>query len=351
MVNKEFYIRFEAIVAKIFEANGYKVSPSNGRFGPVTSPDFIIEDRRERVGVEVKFYRASTPTGNDIRRSLAQLERALDSLGIEKGLLVLSVSIPAAMMDRALVSNRVDIRSINDLLRMAAAKGDLYDELTELLRVSKLETTVLPSAEPQISEFESFEITEEFKQAEIQKDEETSQRIRDLILRITTSKAGPKTAKVYETLCSEAIKELFEQDLGEIKDQHRIADGFHRVDFIASIKSESAFWLALRNDFRSRYVVFEVKNYPKAITQSEIYSTEKYLFTNALRSVAFVIARNGENKGALHARQGALREMGKLIVTITQDELLKMLHLKLANEETVSLLADKVDDFLTTLAR
>lgn len=101
----------------------------------------------------------------------------------------------------------------------------------------------------------------------------------------------------------------------------------------------------------ARYVVFEVKNYPRQISQSEIYSTEKYLFTNALRSVAILIARKGENKGALHARQGALREMGKLIIMITQDELIKMLERKIANEEVISILAEKIDDFLTTLAR
>lgn len=163
--------------------------------------------------------------------------------------------------------------------------------------------------------------------------------------------SGKEHADEYERLCEKAIKELFEGELGVFNRQHPVADGFHRLDLIASLKPSTDFWINLQSDFRTRYVVFEFKNYAQEIGQDQIYSTEKYLFTNALRSVAFVIAKNGEDKGARLARQGSLREMGKLIMTLSGKDIVEMLTMKKQADDYNSILATKLDHMLTTLAR
>ena len=50
--------------------------------------------------------------------------------------------------------------------------------------------------------------------------------------------------------------------------------------------------------YKSRYIVFEFKNYNDEITQNEVYSTNKYLYREALRTVAIVISRYKMNVNA-----------------------------------------------------
>ena len=109
--------------------------------------------------------------------------------------------------------------------------------------------------------------------------------------------------------------------------------------------------MSLAHDFRTRYIIFEFKNYSKPITQNEIYSTEKYLFTTALRSVAFVIARAGADAGAYRAASGALREAGKLILLLSLQDLCEMLHVSDRAQDPEILLYQKLDELLTTMLR
>lgn len=133
--------------------------------------------------------------------------------------------------------------------------------------------------------------------------------------------------KIYEKLCVEALKLLFGEDLTGWKSQSSIDMGFQRVDLIARIQPEkSPFWLTLVADFHARYVVFEFKNYAGKISEDQIYSTERYLYATALRSVAIIIARNGIKESAERAVRGALREQGKLLLCLSQAEFSAMLR-------------------------
>lgn len=272
MQNITFYTRFEEIVERLYEANGnrlvekaedYRIH-ANDIF---RSPDFVMNDGREDIGVEVKFYRASTPSSRVMTGAVAQLTDALDKRRLSRGKLVLSIAVPKTLRDQTLVDGRIEIVDIHDLLVLSAPFDAIYRDLIELMRVSRLETASPHSARendpfncsptpPSVSTIppvEGVEIrnVEDTKRAHQKEYEQTTSRIRNLIERIEESRAGPKGARAYERLCLEAIKELFEEDFGEFKDQHRISDGFHRLDFIASIKSENPFWNSLRDDFRS----------------------------------------------------------------------------------------------------
>jgi hypothetical protein len=377
MDRMRFTARFEEIVESIYVANGYHIV-SGGQIyktsanEPLRSPDFIMENDGSQFGVETKFYRSTMPTRTLIRNAAAQLAEELTKRRIEKGKLVLSLEIPEGVPKTINdLGPEIEIVDLNDLYRLSGQFPDQFFALNDLMRKSRLETAS-PPAKDEGDVFSlwfgdlvgrrlnSEQKTRTLQDLVIQAADEVFQnrdydvakeKIRDLITRLEVSRSGPRGAKAYESLCLEAIKELFSEDFGDFKEQHRIADGFHRLDFISSIKSENEFWNSLRDDFRSRYVVFEVKNYPGKVSQDQIYSTEKYLFTNALRSVAILIARNGENKGAYHARQGALREAGKLILMLTQEDVIKMLQMKIAGDEVISVLADKLDDLLTKMAR
>lgn len=115
--------------------------------------------------------------------------------------------------------------------------------------------------------------------------------------------------------------------------------------------NQKTFWSILERYFNSKYVVFEFKNYNDAVTQKEIYTTEKYLYSKALRSVGIMIAANGYEENARWAAKGCLRENGKLILLLETKDLIEMNRLKEEQEDPSEYLQNKLDEFLLELEK
>lgn len=90
-------------------------------------------------------------------------------------------------------------------------------------------------------------------------------------------------------------------------------------------------------------------SYTDKIDQNLIYITEKYLFDAALRNVAFIISRKGFSDAAKFAAEGCLKEHRKLILDITQDDLIKML--KSPSDNPADRLLTKLEEFLMGISK
>ena len=137
--------------------------------------------------------------------------------------------------------------------------------------------------------------------------------------------------------------------------QHKTKDKHFRMDLICSFKaiteSTHPFWQLLSRYYNTQFVVFEFKNYGNKIDQNLIYTTEKYLFNPALRNVAIIISRKGFSEAATFAAMGCLKEHGKLILDITDDDLIKMLEAKGNEDDPTTLLMEKFEDFLMSISK
>lgn len=155
----------------------------------------------------------------------------------------------------------------------------------------------------------------------------------ELIRQLRDCKSGKKYSGDYEDICEEIIRTLFEANyFNRLTRQHKTKDEHFRMDLIGSLKinqsneeSMHPLWQMLVQHYNSHFVVFEFKNYSKEIDQNLIYITEKYLFDAALRNVAFIISRKGFSKSAKFAAEGCLKEHGKLILDVTEEDLVKMI--------------------------
>lgn len=78
---------------------------------------------------------------------------------------------------------------------------------------------------------------------------------------------------------------------------------------------------------------------------------QKYLFPAALRNVAFIISRNGFDENAQKAAIGSLKENGKLIISLTDKDLLAMIEMKENGGEPSDYLLDKVEDVLMSVGK
>lgn len=176
----------------------------------------------------------------------------------------------------------------------------------------------------------------------------------DLIKKLELCKSGKKNYKNYEEICCKILKYLFSDDLTLWKEQINSNDNIYRFDLLCRVKDNNnkSFWSIIENYFKSKYIIFEFKNYTENVKQSEIYTTEKYLYSKALRTVGIIITPNGYDKNAFWAMKGSLRENGKLMLLLTNNDLLNMMKRKIDDKEDPSeYLLNKLDETLLTLEK
>lgn len=171
---------------------------------------------------------------------------------------------------------------------------------------------------------------------------------------IETWKGGKETnSAAYEKLCTRTLMRLFADDLTLWKEQAKSNSDLFRFDLICKIKRDNHkdFWEMAERYFSSKYIIFEFKNYSGKVTQKEIYTTVRYLYTKAMRGVAIIISPNGMDENAGKAIRGVLRDEGKLILGLTNKELIHMLQMKEDGEDPADFLSDKLDELLIDLEK
>lgn len=152
-------------------------------------------------------------------------------------------------------------------------------------------------------------------------------------------------------MAPEIIRFLFATEFIKESKQHRTEDDLFRMDMLCALKGTAEFWKFLIQFYKTKFVVFEFKNYAEPIPQNLIYTTEKYLFKPALRNVAIIISREGFDDHANDVALGCLKETGKLIIDITDEDLISMLLSKIDGKEPSDVLLDKTLNMLMSIGK
>lgn len=174
------------------------------------------------------------------------------------------------------------------------------------------------------------------------------------IAQLKVLETGSAAFKKYEELCVSILKYILGEYLTLWEQQKTTEEDLYRFDMCCKIKNgvTQDFFDTICKYFSTKYIVFEFKNYEKPITQREIYTTEKYLYEKALRKVAIIISRKGADKHAKMAARESLRESGKLIICLSDEDLKAMLQIKKEGEKTTGgYLEDILDDMLMRLEK
>lgn len=329
----------------LFKREGYQVAARDVLDGMQPQPDLVLSRDAVETIVEVKLHRSGRVPLTLVRNAFIDVGRLITYHHAARGILI----IPQRLVESHYLSVReassvpIELWGLDQLLEMVAPHPDLGSGLANLLRALRVGAERPPEGPPELAELRDS--------AEDLPPANAGTKIADQLEALPLGKLD-SADKAFETLCGQALELLFGNNLLGWRSQSNIDNGFQRVDVIARLQpDQSAFWSTLVDDFRTRYVVFEFKNYTDPITQDQIYTTERYLFTAALRSVAVVIARNGMAKSATRAIHGALREQGKLILCLSGDEFGAMLRGYDAGDNPEEHLIRKRDDILMSVGR
>jgi predicted RecB family endonuclease len=321
------YERFEECIAKIFEEAGYDTVSNVALEQYKGDIDIVAKKDDKKYYVEVKYARIT--------------EKAIHQVCIKAEENDMHpILVTAQILDKKRRDYYQDRYS--DLVMI-----DISNLLYAVRENSRLRNDLISTLSYSVEDIEPLEGAIEINS--LQHDNYTESLIREMDL----CKAGRPMARKYEELCRELLQNVFFDDLVLWKEQQNANGELHKFDLLCRIKdgNQKTFWSILERYFNSKYVVFEFKNYKDSVTQKEIYTTEKYLYSKALRSVGIMIAANGYEENARWAAKGCLRENGKLILLLETKDLIEMNRLKEEQEDPSEYLQNKLDELLLELEK
>lgn len=326
-VNFEKHYLFEDCVAKIFAEAEFGVTKhyeieNNGK-----EIDIVVEKNEIKYGVEVKY----SPIKDN---AVWQIYSVAKECNMEPILVTVYELEEKKRHYYEATYPGLILLDISNLLFAVHSHTELQNELMRIVPYS----------------VNDIEPKEGFVQINcIRHDDYT----RTLIREVELCESGRGFSTTYEKICHKLLKNIFSGELDLWKEQQKANNNLYRFDLLCRIKdkNEKTFWSIIERYFNTKYVIFEFKNYSEKITQKEVYTTEKYLYSKALRSVGIVIAANGYDENAYWAAKGCLRENGKLIMLLETQDLIAMNKMKLDHEDPSDYLLEKLDGILLELEK
>lgn len=303
------------------------------------SIDMMATYHKKNYIFELKTYRTEYASSSLIENAAYMFSRAVGNLRETDCIPVMIVSckVNASLKKTILDKTRIEIWDIANLLYLCNDSQSLIQKLSLYIPFPifdiKPEKTLL-------YENDSQPIIEPKSESQYQKFEEL----------LNNCKPGKDDDTKYEEICSDIIKYLFETEFFQMSKQHKTGDNLFRMDLICSLKGTTEFWKFLMQFFNTKFVVFEFKNYSEELSQNLIFITSKYLYPAALRNVAFVVSRHGIDTNSETIITSKIKDERKLIISLTDKDLLIMVALKDEGKEPSDYLLEKVENLLMSLS-
>ena len=279
-------------------------------------------------------------------------QKLLHAPGQAYPILIVSGKVNQARKQWAEQEYKIQIWDRDFLLEQGRAIG-LYEELNNFFQASDKAGKATRSRKA-ISQDER-KLAEELERPVVAPGAE------ELITLLESIETGKSGATKYERCCQTIIEYLFGQHLLDPRPQQRLEDKLNYLDIVYRVSPLHPFWETLTRDFRARVVVFECKNYSEPLGPLQVYTTERYMSVGASRPICFVLSRRPVHEHAELAAFGAMRETGKLLIFLSDEDLKTMIRLRAAqlreepsrqdsNDPTIYL-DQKIYDFIARLPR
>ncbi|MBD9655868.1 ATP-binding protein [Pseudomonas sp. PDM12] len=122
--------------------------------------------------------------------------------------------------------------------------------------------------------------------------EQRNQRIGAMLQELTEIPEGKAGAVDFEAWCLKAIKVIFAGSLCNVE-IHPNKNGLQQRDIVGTNLAETKFWKRIIEDYQTRQIIFEVKNY-KDLTANDYRQVNSYL-CNEYGRIAFIVTRDFNN--------------------------------------------------------
>ncbi|EHH1242335.1 HNH endonuclease [Vibrio parahaemolyticus] len=159
-------------------------------------------------------------------------------------------------------------------------------------------------------------------------------------------KSGRKYCYIYQDLVGEILNHLFSPPLISALPESSDLSNVNRRDFVFPNYVENGFWAVMRERYSADYIVVDAKNYTKKVGKKDVLQVANYLKDFGAGLFGIIVSRNGGDKAGCEV---TLREQWvlhrKLILVLTDDDLIAMLRAKADGSEPERVLIVRIEQF------
>ncbi len=125
--------------------------------------------------------------------------------------------------------------------------------------------------------------------------------------------------------------------------------GYNRFEMVCRINSKHDYWNRLADEFNTRYIFFECKEYGEVFAYKNVTSEDINVLAQAFRAIGFIISRQDSEKYPNLYSQGAFFDNGKLLIHLTEEDLYRLLVDKDIGNDPTGLLREKLDQAIINI--
>jgi hypothetical protein len=152
------------------------------------------------------------------------------------------------------------------------------------------------------------------------------------------TESGRDTWSQYQSLIADILEFLLCPPLEAPKVELADSDKRNRRDIIFENSSMNGFWPVVRDIYKGHYIVVDAKNYSSWLNKKPILDISHYLKPYGCGMFSIVVSRKGYGPAAVHAAKEQWIGGNKMIVSLSDQDILKMLEFKkegIAPEEVI----------------
>lgn len=168
----------------------------------------------------------------------------------------------------------------------------------------------------------------------------------DLASRLAGIRPGTGGWPAYEKYCENLLSFLFVPPLNPPIPQSRDERHVNRRDYVLpNYAADGGFWQFMRTHYEAHLVVAEVKNLSRGPGKDEILQVANYLNARGTGLFALILARADFNQAARWTCREQWVHYSKLIVGLSDEDVVQMVRTKTAGGDPAELVRQKIEDF------
>jgi len=161
-----------------------------------------------------------------------------------------------------------------------------------------------------------------------------------LIRALKKCKPGKNNWREFEKLCVKILHFLFVPPFKSVIEQSRTENKDARRDAVLPNNQYAGFWQLIREEFDSRHIVCEFKNYLSEASKDQLNQLRLYLNKPTVGCFGLLFIRQNKSSKLLTARRRAYEE-AKVLILIIDDKLVeKMLKMRAITGRPEDILSD-----------
>ena len=149
----------------------------------------------------------------------------------------------------------------------------------------------------------------------------------------------------YQRVIRDALGLLFSPPLDPPIWESGDASRANVRDIVLPNYASEGFWKDIRETYSAHYIVVDAKNYKGKISKQQALQVANYLKPEGAGLFAIIASRNGATRPCEHTLREQWVAYGKMVVLLTDKDIVKMLLASGANRNPEDVLGEVIRDF------